>query len=87
MLVNRYSGNPLALKLVARTISDFYGGDAALFLSEDTLIFDDIRDVLDKQFQRLSSLEREVLVCLAIMRESASHAGFTVIIVPQCTAA
>jgi hypothetical protein len=32
-------------------------------------IFDDIRDVLDQQFARLSALERELLVWLAIERE------------------
>ncbi len=68
-LTDRYSGNPLALKLVAQTIQDFYFGDVVAFLGEETLIFDDIRSVLDKQFNRLSSLEQDVLLWLAISRE------------------
>jgi hypothetical protein len=64
-----YSGNPLALNLVATIISDFFSGDAAAFLRGDTPIFEDIRDVLDQQFARLSALERELLIWLAIERE------------------
>ncbi|MEM7118413.1 MAG: BTAD domain-containing putative transcriptional regulator [Chloroflexota bacterium] len=67
-LAKRYSGNPLALKLVTQTIQDFYFGEAAAFLDEETLIFDDIRDVLDQQFQRLSLLEQSILIWLAIIR-------------------
>ncbi len=68
-LTDRYSGNPLALKLVAQTIQDLYFGDVVTFLGEETLIFDDIRSVLDKQFKRLWSLEQDILLWLAISRE------------------
>ncbi|MEM7534694.1 MAG: WD40 repeat domain-containing protein, partial [Chloroflexota bacterium] len=68
LLVQRYSGNPLALKLVVETVQDFYGGDIAAFLDEEGLIFDDIRYVLDQQFGRLSNLEQDILFWLAILR-------------------
>jgi WD40 repeat protein/DNA-binding SARP family transcriptional activator len=68
-VVQRYSGNPLALKLVARTIEELFDGDIAAFLSDESLIFDDIRNVLDQQFRRLSALEREILLWLAVERE------------------
>ena len=68
-LINRYSGHPLALKLVAETITDLYFGDVEAFLTEDTLIFADIRDVLDQHFARLSPLEQEIMTWLAIERE------------------
>ncbi|MCX6047415.1 MAG: BTAD domain-containing putative transcriptional regulator [Chloroflexi bacterium] len=68
-LTQRYSGNPLALLLVADTIQALFDGDLALFLQEDTLIFDDIRDVLDQQFADLSPLEATILFWLAIERE------------------
>ncbi|MEZ4656185.1 MAG: BTAD domain-containing putative transcriptional regulator [Caldilineaceae bacterium] len=67
-LVARYSGNPLALMLVGETIQELFDGDAAAFLAQP-LIFDDIRDVLDQQWQRLSVLERDILLWLAIERE------------------
>ena len=71
-LIKRYSGHPLALKLVSETIDDLYLGDMDAFLAEDALIFADIRDVLDQQFNRLSPLERETMIWLAIEREPVS---------------
>src|SRR6266545_3559243 len=69
ILIEHYSGNPLALKLVGATVRDLFAGDVAAFLRDETPIFDDIRDVLDQQFARLSHLERELLLWLAIERE------------------
>ena len=68
-LVERYSGNPLALKLVAQTVHELFGGDISAFLVTETPIFDDIRTVLEQQFARLSALEQEFLLWLAIERE------------------
>ncbi|MFN8491605.1 MAG: BTAD domain-containing putative transcriptional regulator [Caldilineaceae bacterium] len=68
-LIERYSGNPLALKLIAETIQDFFDGDIEALLGEQTLIFDDIRDVLEQQFARLAPLERDLLLWLALERE------------------
>lgn len=73
-LVQRYSGHPLALKLVTETVQELFAGDIDSFLQEETLIFDDIRAVLDGQFARLSSLEQEILVWLAIEREPVAAA-------------
>ncbi|RIK37084.1 MAG: hypothetical protein DCC55_25315 [Chloroflexi bacterium] len=74
-VVHRYSGNPLALKLVAATITELFAGDIAQFLSQEALVFDDIRDVLDQHFARLSPLEREVMNWLAIEREPLPFAA------------
>ena len=74
-LVQRYSGNPLALKLVARTIQDLFDGDMTAFLDEEVLVFDDIRAVLTQQFVRLSPLEREILIWLAVEREAIPMDG------------
>lgn len=71
-LVERYSGNPLALKLVSQTIRDLFGGDVATFLAEETLIFDDIRDVLEQQFARLTALEQAIMIWLAIERKAVA---------------
>jgi WD40 repeat protein/DNA-binding SARP family transcriptional activator len=73
-LVSRYSGNALALKLVAETIRDLFAGDIQAFLQEETPIFDDIRAVLDEQFARLAPLEQQLLTWLAIEREPVSLA-------------
>jgi len=71
-LVGRYSGHPLALKLIAQTIHQVFGGDIEAFLREETIIFDDIRDILDQQFARLSPLEQDIMLWLAIEREAVS---------------
>ncbi len=68
-LLARYSGNPLALQLMVKTIQDFFVGDIAAFLSDETLFFADIRQVLDQQFARLAPLEQALLLWLAIERE------------------
>ncbi|MCB0109327.1 MAG: hypothetical protein KDE53_25565, partial [Caldilineaceae bacterium] len=69
-LTHRYSGNPLALQLVIQTIEEFYFGNVTAFLDEETLLFEDIRHVLDRQFERLTPLEEEILLWLAITREA-----------------
>ena len=51
-LIDHYAGNPLALKIVASFIGDFFEGDLAQFLKclgRSPLIFDDIRDLLNQQ--------------------------------------
>ncbi|MBX3055872.1 MAG: hypothetical protein KF770_05300 [Anaerolineae bacterium] len=69
-LIYRYSGNPLALKLVAEMIREVYAGDIIDFLNEADLIFGRIQDVIDEQFKRLSHLEQEIMFWLAIEREA-----------------
>ncbi|MEM7800521.1 MAG: BTAD domain-containing putative transcriptional regulator [Chloroflexota bacterium] len=80
-LTVKYSGNPLALKLVAQLIQDFYFGDVDAFLSEVSFIFDDIRDVLDQQMQRLSPLEREIMFWLAITRRATTPQTLSTLLV------
>ncbi|MBD2563655.1 MULTISPECIES: WD40 domain-containing protein [Nostoc] len=71
-LVENYSGNPLALKLVSETIRELFGGDIAAFLDEGEIIFGDTRNLLDQQFERTSDLEKEIIYWLAIKREAVS---------------
>ena len=68
-LVGAYSGSPLALILVAETIQATLGGDIGAFFRDEAPIFDDIRTVLDQQWQRLTALEQDVALWLAIERE------------------
>ena len=48
-LLKRYSGNPLALKLVAESIRELFFGDIAEFLQEGSIIFGGVRDLLVRQ--------------------------------------
>ncbi|MEH2240214.1 NB-ARC domain-containing protein [Nostoc sp.] len=69
VMIERYVGNPLALKIVATTIQDVFDGNVTGFLQQDTAVFGDIRDILEQQFERLSDLEKEIMYWLAINRE------------------
>jgi hypothetical protein len=71
-LIEAYSGNPLALKIVAHTIVDLFDGEIALFLEQGEVIFGGVRDLLEEQFTRLSRLEQRVLLGLAILREPSN---------------
>ena len=71
-LHDRYGGNPLALKVVSATIKDLFGGDVPEFLRQEKTIFGGVKDILDRQFGRLSALEREIMYWLAIAREPIS---------------
>ncbi len=62
ILIDSYGGNPLFLKLFATTIQDLFAGSVDQFLEQDTLVFGDIRRILDQQFNRLSELEN--ILCI-----------------------
>lgn len=64
----RYSGNILAIKLVAETINKFFNHNVRHFLSEENTIFNDIRHLLDYSYARLPALAKEILFWLAIER-------------------
>lgn len=68
-LIQRYAGNPLALKIVATTIQELFDGDIAAFLEQGLTVFEDIRALLEQQFSRLSPVEKTVMYWLAIARE------------------
>ncbi len=72
ILVKRYSGNALALKIVTTIIQNLFGGCISEFLQQDTAVFGDIRVLLEQQFERLSDKEKEVMYWLAIAREPVS---------------
>jgi hypothetical protein len=71
-LVQRYSGNPLALKIAATSIQEMFKGDLNRFLRQRQLAFSGITQLLGQQFSRLSPLELQVMYWLAINRESVS---------------
>jgi WD40 repeat protein len=82
-LIQNYSGNPLALKIVATSIRDLFDGNIREFLEQDTILFNGVRRLLDQQFNRLSPLEQSVMYWLAINREWTAIAELQDDIVPQ----
>ena len=64
-LIHRYQGNPLSLKSVANLIQDLGGGVTELLPNDTILLPEDLKDVLQQQFDRLSELEKQVISLLA----------------------
>lgn len=73
-LIEIYRGNPLALKIVANTIKELFGGSVSAFLQQKTIIFGELNDLLDEQFESISTLEEQILYWLAIANKPISLA-------------
>jgi WD40 repeat protein/transcriptional regulator with XRE-family HTH domain len=74
-LVKHYGGNPLALRLVAATTQELFNGrivEVLKCVQQGFAVFDDIRDLLKRQFDRLTEIEQEMMFELAINREPVS---------------
>ncbi len=64
-----YSGNPLALALVAEPIRELFGGDVGAFLAAGDAFFTGVGKLLRAQFARSTPLEQAILRWLAVERE------------------
>jgi transcriptional regulator with XRE-family HTH domain len=64
-LIRRYNGHPLALKLVSEPIRELFDGSIHAFLTSATALFGGLLYLLDQHYNRLSELERYLLVHLA----------------------
>jgi len=74
-VIDHYGGNPLALRIVAAVIREVFDGNISRFvefLNQTSLVFDDMRDLLDHQFDRLSESEQEIMCWLAINHDPVS---------------
>jgi WD40 repeat protein len=72
-LVERYSGNPQALKIVASFIDSSYNGLIDELLAEEGQQVSDLSDLLQQQFQRLSETQAAIMYWLAINREPCTR--------------
>jgi WD40 repeat protein len=86
-LVDIYSGNPLALKIISTSILELFDGEVNEFLSQKTLVFNGIRVLLDRQFDRLSVVEQQIMYWLAINREWVSIKDLQADIIPVVSVA
>lgn len=73
-LIKHYSGNPLALKLVAESVQTLFGGKAEAFLAntKEAAVLDEIEEMFAQQLKRLSRLEEQLVSWLALAREPLS---------------
>jgi hypothetical protein len=82
-LVEKYSGNPLALKIVCATIQELFTGNIKAFLNQNTLVFSEIFYLLEQQFNQLSDRAKSFLYCLAIAQKPISSLKLQQDIYPQ----
>jgi DNA-binding CsgD family transcriptional regulator/ABC-type dipeptide/oligopeptide/nickel transport system ATPase subunit len=75
ILLARYGGNLLALKIVAITIHEFFEGNVLKFLEATALFVEEhISNLLAQQFDRMSSSEQEIAYWIAIAQTPISLA-------------
>jgi WD40 repeat protein len=68
-LIESYGGNPLALKIVSTMACDLFNGNISEVISNKSLIFGEINEVLEQQFQRLPDSEKSFLYWLILEQE------------------
>jgi hypothetical protein len=72
-LIELYQGNPLWLKLVAQTINNLFCGRVAQYLSyEPVSISEEVGQILQQHYQRLSELEKQAIVPICNATEPVS---------------
>lgn len=69
-LLQIYRGNPLVLNIISSYIKNYFSGKASDFLKLETIFLGDIHLILDSSWQRLSTLQREVMLQLAMASRS-----------------
>ena len=82
-LIEKYSGNPLALKMVCAVIQELFAGDIHSFIRQKTLVFSEIFYLLEQQFERLSDAGKVFLYWLAIAQEPISTLELQQDVFPQ----
>ena len=70
--IERYGGNPLAIKIVSSVVRVLYGGDVASFIRDSVFLDDNLNLLLEEQFERLSAEEQEAMYWLALESEPLS---------------
>ncbi|MBD1815283.1 NB-ARC domain-containing protein [Microcoleus vaginatus DQ-U2] len=75
ILLSRYGGNLLALKIVATTINEFFEGNVLKLLEATGLFIEEhISNLLAQQFDRMSSSEQDIAYWIAIAQSQISLA-------------
>lgn len=64
-LINLYAGNPLWLNIIADAVEDLCDRNVAQFLSCKNLYLGDLEPILERIFQCLSELEKQVIFWIA----------------------
>ena len=73
-IVTIYNGNPFALQLLARHISEVYFGSISEFLHSSNILFGEVNELIKWHVDRLSYKQLEILLWMTIYREPVSFA-------------
>jgi hypothetical protein len=64
-LIELYQGNPLWLKLVAKTIKNLFNGRVSQYLSyQPVFLSDELRLIFQQHYQRLSEIEKQAIALI-----------------------
>jgi WD40 repeat protein len=85
ILIDRLGGNPLALKIVASNIQNLFNNDVTAFLAQGYTVFGSLWQLLDRQFERLSPLQQQIMYWLAIVRAGITPVQLQAKIFPTVT--
>jgi hypothetical protein len=67
-LISYLRGNPLAIKISATAIQNLFARDIQAFIAQGMIIFGSLWELLEGQFDRLSTVQQDVMYWLAIHR-------------------
>lgn len=65
-LINCYESNPLYLGILGIMIRDLFSGKASEYLKNETIYLGEIKEILDPIFERMTSLEIDLIYQIAI---------------------
>ncbi|WP_251956475.1 NB-ARC domain-containing protein [Nostoc commune] len=71
-LIKSYAGNPLLLNIASHKIYRLFDGNISEFLTQKTLVFDEINQFLKEYFKGLSDIENIIIEWLANNSQPAS---------------
>jgi WD40 repeat protein len=83
VLIEKYGGNPLALKIVSSIAADLFNGNISKLIQHKSLIVGEINDILEQQFNRLSVLGKSFLYWLTIKQEPVNESDLSTEIFPS----
>ncbi|KYC37617.1 hypothetical protein WA1_39830 [Scytonema hofmannii PCC 7110] len=83
VLIENYGGNPLALKIVASIAADLFDGNISELLRKKSLVFGEINEVLEQQFNRLPFSVKSFLYWLTLEQEPIDESNLSVVTFPD----
>lgn len=73
-LISSYQGNPLWLKTAATVIQELGESESQFFVNDQIFLPENLKDILVRQFERLSEIEKQVMSLLAMESDAMNLA-------------